>query len=65
MGQQAIGNFSYASFSDFSDTDKTYLLMSGDWITSTAPLMQMPPPPAAVLADWQIDTIKNWLKDPQ
>jgi len=61
----AIGNFSYASFSDFSDGDKGAILTSDTRIQNPSPVMVMPPPPAALLADWQIQTIKNWIKNPQ
>lgn len=63
MGKPAIGNFSYASFSDFTDNDKGYLSLAPTYIQSSAPLVEMPPPPAAKLADWQIETIKNFVKD--
>lgn len=64
MGARAVGNFSYASFSDFTDADKNDIMMSDTRIESSSQLV-MPPLPAAPLATWQIDTIKNWLKDPQ
>jgi len=65
MGTPAAGNFSYVSFSDFSTTDKGLIMLSGMRIESSSPSSVMPPPPAAVLADWQIETIKNWIKNPQ
>lgn len=60
-----LGDFSHQSFSDFSDGDKSLISMAGSYVESTNPTKQMPPPPAAVLADWEIQTIKNWLKHMQ
>ena len=60
MGAHAIGNFSYASFSDFSDTDKNLVIMSGDQVSKGL----MPLAPAAKLADWQIETLQRWSKNP-
>jgi len=60
--RRAIGDFSHASFDDFSDTDKTYLGVAPMYIESGVPAAKvMPPPPAAKLADWQIETIKNFV----
>jgi hypothetical protein len=60
MDVPAIGNFSHVSFSDFTPADMGLIKLAPTWIQSDDPLMAMPPPPAAKLADWQIETIVRW-----
>src|SRR3569623_189461 len=62
-GRHAVGNFSSASFSDISDTDKTLFATAPALMQTDVPLSVMPPPPNAKLADWQIETLTRFVKD--
>src|SRR3569623_3215047 len=62
-GKPGTGDFSHASLDDFMPLDKIALRAAPDRIRSDDPLQEMPPPPAAKLADWQIETIARYETD--
>jgi len=63
-GLKGLGNFDHASYSDFTDpTDLNAVYTAPARIVSDVPGSVMPPPPAAKLAQWQIDTITRFVKD--
>jgi len=55
------GNFDYASLDDFKKSTDfgLFLVAAVQQVSSGA----MPPPPAAKLADWQIETITNFVNE--
>jgi len=58
------GNFDHASFDDFASLDQNiFFQLAPTYIESDDPKTQMPPPPAARLADWQIQTIARFVTD--
>ena len=59
----AFGNFDHASFGDFAPSDLIHFWAAKTWILDATPAQSMPPAPAAKLADWQIQTITNFIKD--
>jgi len=61
-GQAVIGDFDHDSLSDFGGVEMS-LISSPVLMTNQIKTGMMPPPPAAKLADWQIDTIVNWLNE--
>ena len=69
--QNVLGNFDHASYSDFAQIDKLLFGTAPLYIVNDAPAdaaasdpkMHMPPPPAATLAQWQIDTITRFVKN--
>lgn len=66
----AFGDFDHQNLSDFSASDLSFAMMSGKAITGKIPITSspgngiMPPPPAAKLADWQIETLQRWSNHP-
>ena len=60
-GVIAPGNLDHPSFADVMGLDKLVITAAPTYITGGMPGMLMPPPPAAKLADWQIQTIKNFV----
>jgi hypothetical protein len=58
----AAGNFDFQNFADIDGGDLNLLTGEG---ADQAQMGLMPPPPAARLADWQIETLRNWSKNPQ
>lgn len=71
-GTVVQGNFDHASFDDFTTIDRFLFIAQAAALVATSavgdaaapgPTMQMPPPPAATLAQWQIDTITRFVKD--
>ena len=59
----APGNFDHTSFDDFMGADKIYFLQAKTRIVNPVPALTMPPLPAAKLADWQVQTIANFIDD--
>ena len=58
------GNFDHPSFDDFATLDSgIFIQLAPRYIQSGDPKMEMPPPPAAKLADWQIQTILRFVAD--
>ncbi len=64
-GLPVQGNFDYASFDDLSTTGNAPLFvgLAAKYVQANTPPTQMPPAPAAKLADWQIETIKRFVAD--
>jgi hypothetical protein len=63
-GISVLGNFDYASFDDLSTGDAAaFVLLAAKYVQASTPPTQMPPAPAAKLADWQIETIKRFVAD--
>jgi hypothetical protein len=58
-GTPVQGNFDHESFDDFQALDKSFFSQAGNEVADGS----MPPLPAAKLADWQIQTIRNFVKD--
>ena len=65
-GIPASQSFDYANLADVPMPTLGILLQAGDAITKGSALAKvgfMPPLPAEPLADWEIQLIKNWLKE--
>ena len=62
----ATPSFNYANFSDIPAGSLTFLTMAAKYARgAVGSIPRMPPLPAAELADWQIDTLDRWGKNPK
>lgn len=60
-------SFNYANFGDIPQTPNLmYLTIAAKYARGEVTgIPRMPPPPAAELADWQIDMLDRWGKNPK
>jgi hypothetical protein len=62
-GAVALDSFNYENFTDIPGPVVTLLQMQVG-LVSLDTSSRMPPPPAAKLQDWQIETLQHWCNHP-
>lgn len=67
LGIAAIPNLNYQNFADIPSASLSLVKLSADAVKGKLPggIPRMPPPPAEVLEDWQIDMLQAWCDYPQ
>jgi cytochrome c553 len=64
LDQPAAPSFDYVYFSDLvASPAKSFVASLPEFIRGKSPYTRMPPPPAAALEDWELQTLVNWTND--
>lgn len=63
LNEAAVPSFDYVYFSDIAASPaNTFLKLLPTFVKGSAALSRMPPPPAAALEDWEVQTLENFAK---